>query len=438
MKTYLKEKAQFVILLSLWYITGVYGDLFVYPLVLLSLLLMRKKEMWGDMILGFFFILILSDNRHYYLFFAKDLKTYYVVILSAFYFFNRKEFDYVNNVYRPFIFFMIVAVLAMYDCVSYAVTIQKTASYILLFVIVPLYIIKAYKEHGEGFFRDIIYFTFMILLIGILIGHGFNNFTYYVDRYCGMLGNPNGLALYAFLSFLVVAVVNSYFPSLFTRIELIVIYAVVGYSVYLSGGRDALFSILIFLFFSRFYRMSPFIGFIIFFTITFSYELILDNLAPVAQALGLAKYLRVDTLSDASGRYVAWNFAWEEIQNSFYLGRGFAYDEYYFGLDENQNYLNWMGHQGGVHNTYLSLWMNTGIIGFVLHFLAFVYSFYKGATNSFMSYPIMYAILFSITYESWLMASLNPFTIQFLIIATLLTSSYFNEERKKENIIPVH
>ena len=45
----------------------------------------------------------------------------------------------------------------------------------------------------------------------------------------------------------------------------------------------------------------------------------------------------------------------------------------------------------------------------------------------------MFAIMLSINFEPWLAASLNPYTILFLIIITLLTEDIFNNETEESN-----
>ena len=148
------------------------------------------------------------------------------------------------------------------------------------------------------------------------------------------------------------------------------------------------------------------------------YQLISNNLADIITYLGLQDQFRIDTLENGSGRTIAWDFAWDQIQNDFFIGRGFSYTEYIFRI--NYEYLSMLGHQGAAHNSYLTFWLDTGLIGLVLYLFALITTFIKASFKSKFAFPVLYAVLFSNNYESWLTASLNPFTIQLLFILTLM------------------
>mgnify|MGYP003377279782 FL=1 len=47
--------------------------------------------------------------------------------------------------------------------------------------------------------------------------------------------------------------------------------------------------------------------------------------------------------------------------------------------------------------------------------------FIKASRFAPMSMAVLFSVLFSVTYESWLVGSLNPFTILFVISMTLLS-----------------
>jgi O-antigen ligase len=194
-------------------------------------------------------------------------------------------------------------------------------------------------------------------------------------------------------------------------------------AILLSGSRTSILAAILFLLFVRFYRYSPFIGFIAFVGIAFAAEIVSSNLVELVRAFKLEEYFRLETLEEGSGRFIAWNFAWQEIQNQFWFGRGFAYDEWY--MDRHQDFLNILGHQGGVHNTYLIIWLNTGIIGLLLFLRAWVLLFIAGSRNTAVAIPALYLVLFSVSLEPWLAASLNPFTILLITSIVIMTDEVF-------------
>jgi O-antigen ligase len=228
------------------------------------------------------------------------------------------------------------------------------------------------------------------------------------------------LGLYCLLVFLLFSVLVDFYPTMFQRREKILFFAIIFLSLYLTRSRNSIVSVIIFYLFMYLYKFSPFLGFIIFIIFIFLYQFIIDNLPLIVIYFGLQDYFRIDTLSTGSGRLIAWNFAWENIQKNFFIGKGISYTEYLY--KKNYVYLANLGHQGNAHNSYLTLWLDTGLIGLVLYLFGFVSLFVKAAMRTRMAMPIMYAILFSVFFESWLTASLNPLTIVLLTIITIIAS----------------
>ena len=91
-----------------------------------------------------------------------------------------------------------------------------------------------------------------------------------------------------------------------------------------------------------------------------------------------------------------------------------AYEEYLYMI--NRHALSALGHQGGVHNTFLALWLNTGIIGLVLWLVGLFRTIFKAVAISYTALPFLYTVLFSAFFEAWLMGSLNPYHITMLLI----------------------
>jgi O-antigen ligase len=243
-------------------------------------------------------------------------------------------------------------------------------------------------------------------------------------RFRGINRNPNGMGIYCLMATFVMAIFSIKNPRLFSKNETIFIYGLIFICMFLSGSRNSLFSAVIFFMFVHFYRISYWAGFIITIMAILLYQVITSNMTEILQALGLAKALRAETLESGSGRVVAWAFAWKMINSSvsqFFFGGGWAYEEYLFGVYRNM--LNSLGHIGGVHNSYLGIWLNTGIIGLLLWFYGFFRCIFTAARYSFLAMPLAYAALFSAFIESWLLGSLNPFTIMFISLITYITQA---------------
>jgi O-antigen ligase len=306
---------------------------------------------------------------------------------------------------------------------EFQVAFQKTLSYTLLYLVIPSYFTKGFRTHGAIFLKDFIFMVHTMLIIGLILAVANPNFVFLAGRYCSLLGNPNGIGIYGFLMVILVVCTQIKFPELFSRKELIWIYLIITVSVIMSGSRNAIMCIGIFLAFTKFYKVSYWYGFVTVIISIMLYQVVFANLPTILQMLGLAKALRADTLEDGSGRMVAWLFALKQLNTNlllFIFGGGFSFDEYIFYL--NRHALSALGHQGGVHNTYLAMWLNTGIIGLILWFAGFMRTIFKAVTISYSAFPIMYSVLFSAFFEAWLMGSLNPYHITFLLIFTLITT----------------
>ncbi|MEZ4939054.1 MAG: hypothetical protein R2799_15805, partial [Crocinitomicaceae bacterium] len=79
-----------------------------------------------------------------------------------------------------------------------------------------------------------------------------------------------------------------------------------------------------------------------------------------------------------------------------------------------------------------------GLVVFVIGLLSY---FLKVQKNQPYVMPVLFAILFSISYESWLSASLNPYTSVFFIIVTIIGYQAIDapvlEEEKKQASQPL-
>jgi len=387
-----------------------------------------------ELFIGFFFMLIISDSRQQFLSFAENAKNEYIVLLLLFIIFDFKKFQPLNLLYKRFIPFFIMAFICLFYSFTFLDSFSKTLSYLFMLFIVPNYMSKAFRDHGGTFIKTLIWFGTFMLFVGFVMKLYNPALTTLEDRYSGVLGNPNGLGIYVTMYFLVCAVAFEFFPNLFSRADKLIIYFAIFASLILSDSRSAIFAILIFLSFRYFYKLSPFLGFILFVIILASYQFIDTNIEGVISAMGLQDFFRVKTFADASGRFVAWGFAWLNIKNSIFIGHGFNYTEFLFKKDADA--LSILGHQGNAHNSYLTFWLDTGLIGLLLYFRGFLISFIQAAKKSRIAIPIMYAVLFSITFESWLCASLNPYTIQLFIILTIISDDEFHTQIE-ENIISV-
>lgn len=424
MLSFLVRNKLILIIFAIWYAVGSVSPVLFYPLGGITVLLLWRKGMYFEIFLGFFFILILSDNLKYTTDFAKTFKNAYIVLLAVIAVLDRKNFPVQSKILPYFLPFLLVSIIGIFYSPQIFVSFQKTLSYGLLLFVVPQFFVNSFNDRGPEVVKDLIYFAVAMIILGFLVRFVSPNLVYsHGGRFRGIFGNPNGLGIFGILIFAFALISREYFKALFSKADLRWIFIPIGIALVLSGSRSAVIAVMLFFLFSRFYRFSPFLGFILFLSVAVAAQLLSRNLIEIVNALGISEYFRVDTLEDGSGRYVAWNFAWEAIQEYFWFGRGFSFDEWL--MDTNQDFLNDLGHQGGVHNTYLIVWLNTGIVGLIMFLRGYLVLIIKGAKNAPMAFPLLWMVLFSIMLEPWLAASLNPFTILLLMSLSMLTHPVF-------------
>lgn len=421
MLTFLRSESWFLFLVLTWVVVAFYLGPITYAFLPLSLLLLKSRDRSVELILGFLIVLVLSDIH-------KDVwrqnifssaKNIYIVLLAMFVFLERQRFSPMAGIFGIFLPFFIYSIFPLFFSLAPITGIQKTLSYALLFFVVPNYVLLNFREHGWKFFRHMVFFMTLILIAGLVLRALDPSKVFIMGRFHGIFGNPNGMAIYCFLLFVLAGVLNSLNTKLFSNVERVVIFGVVIYCLIVSGSRASLAAALIYVLFNRFFAFSPFLGFIVLLAVVGVSEVVSQNLATIVMALGLEDFFRLRTLEGGSGRYFAWQFAWEKIQDFLVFGGGFANDETV--MRQNYDYLERMGHQGGVHNSYLSMWFNMGIVGLVIYFRSFLLLFIKASKLAPMALGAMFAVLFSINYESWLVGSLNPYTIVLLILMTVLS-----------------
>ncbi len=428
----LKNNFQMFVLMIFWLLAGLFAGQGVLLFIPITIIVIFLNEKFPEILIGFIFILVLSDSLEDSMAFAKSFKNIYILLLFFFFIISLRSQDTVATTYRFFIPYFIFGLICLMYSPIFFTSFQKLLSYILLFITVPNYVVRSYQIQGEEFFRNLAYFLLAIIVAGFLIRFVNPEIAYsHGGRLRGLFGNPNGLGIFMILFFIFFTIINSKYPDLFSRLEKIIFILIMFYVLYKTGSRTALLAVVLFYLFNQVFKYSMFFGFVLFFAVLISIEFLIIYFPKLIVILGMSETLRVETLEQGSGRLLAWEFAWQNIQDSFFIGKGIAYDEYL--MRSNREMLSMAGHEGGVHNTYLIMWLNTGLLGLLAFLRGFFIVFMKASKNNSFAFPAMFAIMLSINFEPWLAASLNPFTILFLIIVTLLTEEIFNEQTEESD-----
>jgi O-antigen ligase len=375
----------------------------------------------------------MSDNLLPGMEWAKTFKNIYILFLAMIFILKRDVFQPKLDIIKKFIPFFIIAAICLLWAGTLIIGIQKTFSYFLIFLIVPNYVSFLYKSHGSGFFRELTWFFGLILTVSVLTKFVWPEIGIMEadGRFRGIFGNPNGIGLFTTISFVFWNIAKNYYPNEFNRWQLVFLYLLYFYCAFLTGSRSALISLFMFLALYRLFKIHAFIGFLLFSLVVIFFNDISNAMIDLLINLGYGETFRLENIEEGSGRLIAWNFAWEHINEyTFFLGGGISYDEFYFR--GHYDMLERLGHQGGVHNSYLILWLNTGLIGLILYFKGFFQLWFKASRLSNMAFPAMLTFMFTIMFEAWMTASLNPHTTIYLCSLSILAYPFFQEDAEKE------
>lgn len=415
---------QFIILMIALYVIGVWGAGIIYLLFPLVLLLLGLKKRFFELIILSIWILILSDyiplrgSNLDDLKFAKDLKYLVPLVLFGNIFYHKSEFDIDLKLFYYFVPFFIIALLGLSNSLKVSIGIQKSLSYVFMFFSIPIYIKYLHKKYGSFFWNSFLGFLIGILLLGIILGFvapqiGIHS----TGRFKGVFGNPNGQGVFVFLVLSIFYILKEFKLISISKREQTIIISILLISLFWSESRNTIMSVVLFYLSFWLIKINWLFGIIVITAFILFQDYLFDLILLIIESLGLDSYFRVHTLEEGSGRKIAWVFAWQEIQNTFFIGGGFGHDENI--MRANYSWLERKGHNGGVHNSYLSIWFDSGIVGLVFYFVGLLTGIFRSIKKSYISIAFLIAFLFNITYESWLVGSLNPFTILFIIILTI-------------------
>jgi O-antigen ligase len=345
---------------------------------------------------------------------------------------NRKDI-FGNNYLKNFIPFILIMSFMMLFSYDFFPVFQRTLSYVITLIFLPILTLKAI-ERDNGFLLNLFVLINFYLVLGVLMKYLNPELAFRVDRFRGMFGNPNGLGIFIVVAFGFYFSLKETGYLLLNRWAKILFFIVLFASLFWCSSRAALMAVIICYVFSFVYSFSAYLGWIAFAVVMIFYDQILNFIPLVTKFLGLARDLRadnVDEIKEGSGRIIAWQLAWWEIKKNMLLGEGLGFTNVLFV--KYKDWLSIRGHQGHAHNAYLTFWLDTGLFGMLSYFIGLIVTVVKVSGRFKFITPILFSVLFSNYYESWLVASLNPFTPLFIITITVFYSAY-NKIIKEEKM----
>lgn len=416
---------RFYLLLTIWMGCCLAFPPFAYVLIPIVFIL-GHRDRYFEVLILFLFVLILSDSTDPILKWSQSFKNILALSFGIIFLLKYRSFSTEGGIIRYFLPFFAIALL----CLAYSpipiIGSQKMLSYFLVFIIVPKFVLEAIKIQGRIVLKRFLVFGLIVLVISLLLGYigGPNSFGMMENyRLSGVFGNPNGLGIYVLIFTCFVIALKELYSGFISRIEYVTILVFVFFIILQTGSRGALLSLIVLIGSNNLFKISPWIGILVIAFIISIYDFLLTYFVATMIDLGLQEELRLDKIEEASGRVIAWTFAWDNIQDSFFLGKGFGYDRNLTRI--NFMRLSKLGHEGGVHNSFLMLWLNVGLLGVIAWLRGMFLVAIKANKYTKVALPILVSVFLSAFFEGWLVGSLNPFTPFFLITLTVLTSKDF-------------
>lgn len=428
-KSLLIYNSELLLVLLLAVFAGFAAPVLGVLVVLLLALLMVKAEKWSLLLVFFFAILTFSDSRLGIFSFSVMVKPLLTLLLGLLALFFYSKPTGAPRLFRSFAPFILCAAYGLIYSPMLEVSVQKVFSYAFIIILVPLLSYLAYKKDGLRFLENIILFLFLVMSVGLLLSFYFKEEMYLVGRFRGLLGNPNGLGLFITNGFLLYQLVRQKSPSLFSLNFRRVFVALVFISLLMSGSRQSIMVVLIYYSMGYIFKYSNWLGFISFLILAFGFEFLISQIPTVTKLLGLDKTLRVEDIEQikaGSGRAISWAFAWKEIQVDYFAAKGLNYTTYLFQYWREE--FRALNHMGNAHNSYLTVWLDTGFQGVFALFGGVIYHFIRLSKSNYTALPILCGLAFSFMYESWFAASLNPYTI---VVFVIISTMYIVDDEKK-------
>ena len=281
-------------------------------------------------------------------------------------------------------------------------------------------------EHDRLMFRFNSLKHLAVIVIGVsMLYYVFeSNLGFLNGRFRGVFGNPNEMSHWMFPFVLLIFSSSAFSNKSEKKWALIVGLGVLG----LTGTRGALVSLLVGWLGAQIVKRKK-SGFQVFLlgsillgvasSQIFSFE--------VFQAFLPERLIRSESLEEGGGRFLAWEFALEEIKRRPFFGGGGGYEERYFG--SRYAFFAQQNHQGLSHNSWLAFAMNFGVASSLLLILSLTnrLGLFKRSTIILFA-P---AFLFSLTIEGWLTAPMSASSPVLFFVGGFLGSKYKIHELRK-------
>ncbi len=331
------------------------------------------------------------------------------------------------------IVFIIYALLSSFYSPFPFLTRERAITILLLYISVFWIIWKyAYDQGPEKVVYLILRVTWLVCIMGYLMIFIGPYRPFQGGRFTGIFGNPNGVGT---VSAVILPLILWQFLETRKKSALFLFFLVLA-GLLLSATRGALnataFALGYFIYaYSKKYRPLVFFG-------SISFVLIFIWITETLVKKFFMVYIRAESIPILGGRLEIWPIALDLIMDKPIFGYGFGVEDKLIGLKKIILYK----HSGAyVHNCYLGMMLQLGIVGFIIFFgPLFILLFKELFSKQESQTPILrYALrasliagLASCIYESWIYSVGNALAFSFWIIIMLLVFYRYRDKEKSK------
>ena len=348
---------------------------------------------------------------------------------------NIKIFDVLAIV------FVIYALLSSFYSPFPILSRQRAMTVLFLYISVFWIIWKyAYDEGPEKVVYLILRATILIFILSYLMIFASPSLVFLSGRFQGIFQNPNSVGITCAI---LLPLSLWHFLETKKRTALFLFFLMLV-ALFLSASRNAInattVAMLYFIYLSsRKYRLSVFlVSLALILMVSWSIQILATHLFQV--------YYRTETISTIGGRIEVWPYAWDLIRERPIFGYGFGVEDRILSF----KYIVFKKPPPGgyMHNSYLGMMLQLGIVGFIILYSPLFILLFKELSLTFKELylrqdsktpTLRYALqasfisgLLCCIFESWIYSVGNAQAFPFWVIIMLLV--FYADQDKEKNI----
>jgi len=287
----------------------------------------------------------------------------FIGVMLYHYFKNRAETRQTDLIDRLFIAFIMLCFFSATYSINRTLTLLRSLLLLFMYVVVfrEMFRFLSQKD-GIAAFRNIVtWYVRIVFLVNSLLFVSGNAFCYTLGRFRGFFENPNTLGLFGCIGLPIMFAAfaeGKDKPVIKRMFDGIFLVMAIG-CMLLSSSRTGLIAALC----GTFVYLMISVGLKKKYVILAAVAAIFVYAANIKILPMLEPLMRIDSISDLSGRTLAWQLAFDLIRERPFLGYGYGTEELVFlfsGAD-----LTYVPGRA-VHNSFIGIALMTGYLGFVI------------------------------------------------------------------------